>query len=64
MVNPMSALNCAGQGCHERSSCRRFVVRVNAPGSSGEYRYGAWASFDIERKLTGDCKSFVKYRAS
>jgi hypothetical protein len=40
------------------------VVRVNVPDCSRENPYGAWASFDLEREEHGDCRHFVKYRAS
>lgn len=60
----MNALNCAGQGCADRDACRRYVVRVNAQNCSRENPYGAWASFDIERQVLGDCKHFAKYRKS
>jgi hypothetical protein len=62
--SPMASLNCAGQDCQERDGCRRFVVRVNVPDCSRENPYGAWASFDLERRAFGDCKQFVKYRAA
>lgn len=57
-------LNCAGQGCDERKECRRYVVTVNVPECSSEHPYGAWASFDIERRVFGDCRHFVRFRKS
>lgn len=57
-------LNCAGQHCPERKDCRRYAVRVNVPECTREHPYGAWASFDLERLLFGDCKQFVKLRAA
>ena len=60
----MGSVNCAGQGCPEREDCRRYRVTVNVPACSRDYPYGEWASFDIERAWSGDCKSFVKYRAA
>lgn len=60
-----ASLNCAGQGCPERQTCRRFLVRVNAPQCTKEHPYGEWASFDLERLVksaSGTCPHFTKYR--
>lgn len=50
--------NCAGQGCEDRGSCRRYQVNI---GDEWRVSTGQWASFDVERAMTGECKSFVRW---
>lgn len=47
-------LNCAGQGCPERDTCRRYVIRV-ATGQEMK-----WASFDIERMQYKTCPHYIQ----
>lgn len=51
--------NCAGQGCPERKSCRRYTTRVPTKKvlvGEQEVQVLHWASLDIERTLLGgDC---------
>lgn len=52
--------NCAGQGCPERSYCRRFQVRI-WPGALNDGT-GRWGSFDLERAAVGgECPNFVRW---
>jgi len=51
--------NCAGQGCPERDGCRRYEVRI--PDrieivKSHHIPRMEWASFDLERRWTGECQ--------
>lgn len=51
--------NCAGQGCADRETCRRFQVRI---GESWEVTTGRWGSFDIERaRFGGECPAFKRW---
>lgn len=63
-IKRLNSLNCAGQGCQERDQCRRYRVRVNSPACTKEHPFGEWGSFDVERSRFGDCRQFVKFRAS
>ena len=62
-VGPGNAkLNCAGQGCPERGTCRRYAIRIPdrhefvqqaadvAPVRVPRFE---WASFDVERVAFG-----------
>ena len=54
--------NCAGQECEDRDACLRYVERRSwEKDVNGHARY-AWASFDIERMVYGDCKHFIRVR--
>lgn len=53
-----SKANCAGFGCEDRAGCRRYQVRIGEEWRRGT---GLWASFDVERLLMGECKSFVRW---
>jgi hypothetical protein len=58
-------LNCAGQGCSERTECRRYRIRLPVERSKKEdEKVFDWASFDIEKIVFGDCKAVIKFRES
>jgi hypothetical protein len=58
----LTKANCAGQGCPERGTCRRFQVRIVEP-ARGEWvqQHGLWVSADIERAIFGTCAHFVRF---
>lgn len=64
MVNPK--VNCPGQECHERESCRRY--KENIPSGFHAVREDVripvfeWASFDIEAALVGSCEVKIPWR--
>lgn len=63
----MKKLNCAGQGCADRETCRRYVNRIpdrKVIVEDREIPIFEWASFDIERSLMGDCSNYVQARAA
>lgn len=60
----LSRLNCAGQGCQDRDSCRRYRIVLGERNEASNRVVGEWASFDIERLVFGDCRAFVVYRAN
>lgn len=60
---PVAKLNCAGHGCEERESCRRWLVMVPAgkrlDADGREHPNYEWASFDVERRHFGTCAAFA-----
>lgn len=60
---PVAKLNCAGHGCADRESCRRWLVMVPAgkriDAGGGEHPNYEWASFDVERQRFGTCSAFA-----
>lgn len=64
LFSALAKLNCAGVGCPERDGCRRYETRISVgklvAKNGFEYKTYAWASFDVERELMGDCPSRVR----
>lgn len=61
----MVKANCAGQGCVQRETCRRYKVAIPDGKrwvAGQEVPIVNWASFDIEAAHFGSCESFVRFR--
>lgn len=53
-------LNCAGQECPDRDTCRRYVVRVATSAGKDQPQVVEWASFDIERMNYKTCPHYIQ----
>ncbi len=52
--------NCAGQQCHERAECLRYMRHAGftrKDRDTGLIQVQLWASYDIERQCFGTCSS-------